>query len=290
MSDVLARYQSRIEEHLDHFLPSRNIPPQLAEAMRYAVFNGGKRVRPTLTYLAAEALGAKPGQTDRTACAIEFIHTYSLIHDDLPAMDDDELRRGKPTCHMVYGDALAILAGDALQTLAFELIAADAGLAPEQRVEIVSTLAIASGADGMVGGQVIDLASENKSIDAAMLEQMHRRKTGALISASVVCGAIVAGASEDDRHALERYGHDLGLAFQVKDDILDETGDTNIMGKPAGSDQSRRKSTFVSVYGLNEAIARLDDLRQDAITALAPFGEAGRSLQAMAEFVANRDH
>lgn len=290
MSEILARYQSRIEEHLDHYLIQTHVPPRLAQAMHYAVFNGGKRVRPTLTYLAAEMLGAGPVQADRTACAIEFIHTYSLIHDDLPAMDDDDLRRGKPTCHIVYGEALAILAGDALQTLAFELIAGDNALSPQARVEIVSTLAKASGAAGMVGGQVVDLASENTFIDAATLEQMHRRKTGELISASVVCGAIVAGSSGREREALERYGYDLGLAFQVKDDILDAIGNTDVIGKPAGSDQSRRKSTFVSLYGLNRATAMLDDLRQDAVDALSPFGEAGLSLQAMAEFVANRDH
>jgi geranylgeranyl diphosphate synthase type II len=281
----------RVDRALDQYLPAEDtLPVALHKAMRYSVFAGGKRIRPVLMIAACEAVGGDAELVLPAACAMEMIHTYSLIHDDLPAMDDDDLRRGKPTCHIVYGEALAILAGDALQALAFELIAGDNALSPQARVEIISTLAKASGAAGMVGGQVVDLASENTFIDAATLEQMHRRKTGELISASVVCGAIVAGSSGPEREALERYGYDLGLAFQVKDDILDATGETDVIGKPAGSDQSRRKSTFVSSYGLNQATAMLDDLRQDAVDALSPFGAAGLSLQTMAEFVANRDH
>jgi len=262
----------------------------LLEAMRYAIFNGGKRVRPALVYLAAEALGADLARADSTACAVEMIHAYSLIHDDLPSMDDDDLRRGQPTCHIKFDEATAILAGDALHSLAFEIVARDPALAAETRVELIGRISAAAGPTGMVGGQVIDLQSENRTVDDATLEHMHRSKTGALLSASVVCGGIIADAPPALADALARYGYALGLAFQVRDDILDEIGDTEVIGKRAGADQARRKTTFVSVHGLNSASARLDDLRLEAIGALDPLGETGARLRQLADFVARRDH
>jgi geranylgeranyl diphosphate synthase type II len=290
MIEVLADYQRRVEEHLDACLDSASIPSRLLEAMRYAVFNGGKRIRPALVYMAAEALGAALSRADSTACAIEMIHAYSLIHDDLPSMDDDDLRRGQPTCHIKFDEATAILAGDALHSLAFEIVARDPALAAGTRVELIGRISAAAGPTGMVGGQVIDLQSENRTVDDATLEHMHRSKTGALLSASVVCGGIIADAPPVLADALARYGYALGLAFQVRDDILDEIGDTEVIGKRTGADHARRKTTFVSVHGLDSAGARLDELRLEAIDALAPLGETGAGLRQLADFVARRDH
>lgn len=289
-ADILSPYRSRIDTELTRHLTLGDTPATLAEAMRYAVFNGGKRIRPCLVYLATEALGADLALADRTACAVEYIHAYSLVHDDLPAMDDDELRRGKPTCHIKFGEAAAILAGDALQGLAYELVAGDEALTPHARLAIITALSKATGASGMVGGQMIDLESENVAIDAQTLRSMHHAKTGDLISASVSAGGLIAGASEPETNALREYGYALGLAFQVRDDILDETGDTDVMGKQAGADKARRKSTFVSLHGLNSAHAQLDDLRQAAIGALAPLGPGAGKLTELANFVATRNH
>jgi farnesyl diphosphate synthase/geranylgeranyl diphosphate synthase type II len=290
MINALPHYKARINEQLDRYLKRDDIPAVLLEAMHYALFNGGKRIRPTLVYLATEALGCPEKLAHSTACAVEFIHAYSLIHDDLPAMDDDDLRRGQPTCHIKFGEATAILAGDALQAMAFEVIATDDALSPGIRIALVRELAIAAGAAGMVAGQHIDLSSEDVLIDEKTLENMHQRKTGDLISASVASAAIIANADAGVKNALKDFGYSLGLAFQVRDDILDEVGDTKVIGKPAGSDKHKRKSTFVSIHGMNSAAAQLDDLRARAIDALAPLGEAGDKLRAMADFVANRDH
>lgn len=285
----LASYQTRINEKLDAALTGP-IPDRLLSAMRYSALGGGKRVRPCLVYLAAEAAGADLEAADSTACAVELIHAYSLIHDDLPSMDNDELRRGQPTCHIIFDEATAILAGDALQTLAFELLASDAGLSPQQRLAIIQSLSKAAGAAGMVGGQAIDLASENQTIAAETLIDMHRRKTGALISTSVVCGAICGNASDTLLAAMSDYGYALGLAFQVRDDILDETGETSRIGKTAGSDSRQQKSTFISAYGLGGSNDALEQLRQQALAALAPLGSRARGLTEMAEFIAKRDH
>lgn len=290
MNDVLSGCRTRIDEHLDRYLTLPEAPPRLTAAMRYAVFNGGKRIRPTLVYLATEALGGELDVADSAASAVEMIHAYSLIHDDLPSMDDDALRRGRPTCHIEFGEATAILAGDALQTLAFETVAADEQLATDTRVRLVRELARASGALGMVAGQMVDLESENVDIDGDTLEAMHRRKTGDLISTSVGFGATLTGAGDAPAAALQAFGYALGLAFQVRDDILDETGDTQKLGKQAGADRSRRKSTFVSLHGLNSAQAQLDDLRTAAIDALAPLGDAADKLRGLADFIAERDH
>lgn len=286
----LSAYRSRVESRLQTYLNVEGAPTRLQQAMQYAVFNGGKRIRPTLVYLAAEAAGAPMEHADATASAVEMVHTYSLIHDDLPAMDDDDLRRGKPTCHIKFDEATAILAGDALQAAAFEAIAEDAYLPVPVRLMLISRLATAIGAAGMVGGQVIDLESEHQPIDEATLVRMHRAKTGALISTSVVAGAIIAAAPRAVIEALSRYGYSLGLAFQIKDDLLDVTGNTEVLGKRAGADVAHQKTTFVSVHGVDNAAAQLDSLRQDAISCLEPMKESGEKLRELADFVANRDH
>lgn len=290
MTDALSVFQARIDEQLGRRLTTLDAPDRLREAMRYAVVNGGKRLRPGLVYLATQALGKPLELADSSACAIEMIHAYSLIHDDLPAMDNDTLRRGLPTCHIKFGEATAILAGDALQALAFETIAGDEKLDPAIRVELIRNIAVAAGASGMVGGQVIDMESEMHQIDSETLTRMHRCKTGDLISISVACGAIIARADQETRLALQQFGHALGLAFQVRDDILDEVGETGVIGKLTGSDRARHKSTFVSLHGLNSATAQLDDLRRQAIDAIKPLGAAGAQLAAIADFVAQRNH
>ena len=286
----LSTYRSRVENRLESYVAINGVPPRLADAMRYSLMNGGKRIRPALVYLAAEATGTSLDKADATACAVEMIHTYSLIHDDLPAMDNDDLRRGKPACHIKFDEATAILAGDALQAAAFSAIAEDEHLDVPVRVQLIARLATAIGPAGMVGGQMSDLESENSLISEAALVQMHRAKTGALISASVVMGAMTGGASETVIHALERYGYGLGLAFQVKDDLLDATGDTATIGKRAGADAERQKTTFVSVHGLASATSQLETLRREAIAALDSLGAAADKLRELADFVANRDH
>ncbi len=290
MMTDLAAYQARINDRLAEALRIEAVPDKLREAMAYAVLGGGKRVRPCLVYLAAEAAGAPLECADATACAVEMIHAYSLVHDDLPSMDDDQLRRGQPTCHIQFDEATAILVGDALQARAFELLATDSQLTGDQRLAIIQRIARAAGPTGMVAGQVIDLASEQIEIPANTLIDMHHRKTGALITASVVCGGLCANADETVLNALSEYGYALGLAFQVQDDILDESGDTERLGKQAGADRHRRKSTFVSVYGLEAATEELERLRERAVTALAPLGDAASYLAGIADFVASRDH
>lgn len=285
----LAVYQARIEEKLSGYLTDRTVPVRLADAMHYAVMGGGKRIRPALVYLSTEACGAPLIMADATASAVEMIHAYSLIHDDLPCMDDDDLRRGQPTCHIKFDEATAILAGDALQAAAFSAIANDENLPDRTRLELIRRLSLAAGAAGMVGGQMTDLLSEQNQVSEAALVQMHHAKTGALISASVVAGGIIAGADQPVVDALARYGYGLGLAFQVRDDILDMTGETAVIGKRTGADAARRKTTFVSVHGLNSATAQLDTLRREAIAALDTLGEAGEKLRDLADFVAYRD-
>jgi geranylgeranyl diphosphate synthase type II len=290
MTEALRAYQQRIHDQLNICLDLPRVPAQLLAAMRYAVLNGGKRIRPGLIYLAGEALGSAIEQSDHSACAIEMIHCYSLIHDDLPSMDDDDLRRGQPTVHIAFDEATAILAGDGLQALAFEVIANDPRLNAETRIEIIRIIAQAAGPFGMVGGQVLDLAAESTQISAAALENMHRRKTGDLIAACLQIAARINGADEATEAALVSYGYSLGLAFQIRDDILDHTGDTTVLGKPSGSDLSNQKSTFVSLFGLTGASDQLEQLRQDAIEALTPLGSAGGSLIALANYISTRDY
>ena len=248
----LRDFETTLHQHL---VSSAAAPRELADAMHYSVAAGGKRMRPLLVYAAGEALGVARASLDGVACAVEIIHTYSLIHDDLPAMDDDDLRRGQPTCHRAFDEATAILAGDALQALAFEVLADDRDLArhPRRQLRLISAIASACGAAGMAGGQALDLASLNQAIDYPQLERMHRMKTGALIRVSATAPAIINKAEPALFERLDRYGDRVGLAFQIHDDILDVTGSSQETGKPAQADAARNKPTFPSVLGLDES-------------------------------------
>lgn len=264
---------------------------RLRDAMAYALLNGGKRVRPLLVLGTNLALGGKPSQALSAAAAIECIHAYSLIHDDLPAMDDDHLRRGKPTCHIAFDDATAILAGDALQAMAFELLAQAPSLSDKARLAMVSDLSRASGAYGMVAGQAIDLASVNTTLTLDALETMHRLKTGALIDCAVTLGCLsVDSASNEQTRALSHYAQAIGLAFQVQDDILDVTSDTETLGKTQGADQALNKPTYVSLLGLSGAQKKVEQLYQNAIDALALFGPHAELLESLARYVVKRHH
>ena len=280
LDDFRTRCAARIDTALDQILPPLNVQPsRLHEAMRYTVLAGGKRIRPLLAYATGEALGLDPALLDRPACAVEMIHAYSLIHDDLPAMDDDDLRRGRPTCHRAFDEATAILAGDALQTLAFQVLAEAPGLNAEARVRMVSALARASGSRGMVGGQAMDLEAEGTPLDLVQLENIHIHKTGALIRVSVQLGVLAHGAL-DAEHAerLDHYAKCLGLAFQIQDDVLDVEGDTAQIGKTAGRDQALNKATYPALVGLAEAKAMANQLITEAIDSVAIFGERSQPL------------
>lgn len=257
--------------------------------MRYAVLGGGKRLRPLLVYAAGHALGEDGPVLDAPACAVELIHAYSLVHDDLPAMDDDDLRRGRPTCHIVFGEAMAILAGDALQALAFEGLANDEHVAG-RGLAMLRMLGRACGAEGMAGGQALDLAAVGRKLSLAELEHMHACKTGALIRASVGLGALAAGADEATLAELDRYAHAVGLAFQVRDDILDVEGESAVIGKTAGKDAAADKPTFPSIIGLDASRARLEALTATALEAIAPLGERAAWLERLALYAARRHH
>lgn len=292
LSERLQRNQVRAERALEERLPPAvQGPSHLHEAMRYVTLGGGKRVRASLVYAAGLAVGAQDKALDVPACAIEMIHAYSLVHDDLPCMDDDDLRRGKPTCHKVYDEATALLAGDALQSLAFEILATDPALtvSPAQRLRMLALLAQAAGSHGMAGGQAIDLASGGKALTLAQLEDMHLRKTGALIRAAVLLGA---HAREDvvaeKLAALENYSRAIGLAFQVTDDILDVEGKAETLGKNPGMDHARGKSTYPQVLGLAEAKNRARVLLTQALESLAPLGDNGDVLAELAGFIIER--
>ncbi|MEX2963008.1 polyprenyl synthetase family protein [Microbulbifer sp. TYP-18] len=264
----------------------------LFSAMRYAALGPGKRLRPALVYACAGALGGAdfdPVACDAPAAALECIHAYSLVHDDLPAMDDDDLRRGRPTCHVEFDQATAILAGDALQTRAFELLL-HCYAAPALKLQMLAELAQASGARGMVAGQAIDLAAVNRSLDPVALEQMHRLKTGALIRASARIGALLGGADESQLQAVTGYAEALGLAFQVRDDILDVTTDTATLGKTQGADAARNKPTYVSLLGLDAARDKLQQLQRDALAALDDLGGDAALLRQLADYVVQRRH
>jgi geranylgeranyl diphosphate synthase type II len=287
-----AHCQSRVDAALDSLFGQEQ--PQLArlyQAMRYSLFNGGKRVRPLLVYAACEALGGDPERADGAACAVELIHAYSLVHDDLPAMDDDDLRRGQPTTHKAFDEACAILAGDGLQTLAFEVLA-DARRNPQNtqlRLSMVSTLARAAGPAGMVGGQAIDLGSVGRQLDQSALEIMHRHKTGALIEASVQLGALASErADEHALKALHNYARAIGLAFQVQDEILDVESDTATLGKTQGKDQAHDKPTYPALLGLDAAKAYALELRDQALHALRPFDSAAEPLRELACYIVER--
>ena len=279
----------RIESVIDRFLPPATEPPQrLHEAMRYAVLGGGKRVRAQLAYAAGELTGAEISIVDHAAAAVELVHAYSLIHDDLPCMDDDVLRRGKPTCHVAFGEAVALLAGDALQSFAFEALA---GAALRDSGQAALVLAQAAGSRGMAGGQAIDLGCIDKALDLPELERMHRLKTGALIRAAVRLGADCGQAMDaDENDALLRYALAIGLAFQVVDDVLDVEGTAQSLGKTAGKDAVQRKSTYVTLLGLAAARERIEALRAEAREALSPFGTRARRLEELAEWIVVRTH
>ncbi len=292
MKEKLERYQARIEQVLDRCLtlPASGTV-RLREGMRYSVLGGGKRLRPILVYATGEALGAPLEYLDVPAAAVELVHVYSLVHDDLPAMDDDDLRRGRPTCHRAFDEATAILVGDALQALAFDVLAHDVSgnVSATARLEMIRILAYASGTSGMAGGQAIDLASVGQSLSAEDVENMHRRKTGALIQCSVLLGATAAGLEAGPKlDALKRFGADIGLAFQIQDDILDIEGETAVIGKSAGADIARNKPTYPSTIGLPSARARAQELCDGAIAALEPLGPHAGALAELAHFVVSR--
>ncbi len=288
----LADRQLLIDQGLDRFLPGEDhLPGSLHQAMRYSVFAGGKRIRPVLMMAACEAVGGEAVTALPAACAMEMIHTYSLIHDDLPAMDDDDFRRGRPTNHKVFGEATAILAGDGLLTEAFVLLShpdRQGAIPPAVQLQVMHTLARCAGSMGMVGGQVVDMESEGKEIDLPTLEYIHTHKTGALILASIQCGALLGGADEAAFAALSRYGEATGLAFQVADDILDVVGDQAVIGKDVGSDQARGKATYVALLGLEESRGRARELRDLAVGALKPLGAAAEPLRQIAHFIIDR--
>ncbi|OLC90121.1 MAG: polyprenyl synthetase [Acidobacteria bacterium] len=278
-----------VDAALERLLPAESTPPSsIHTAMRYSVFAGGKRMRPILCLEAARIFSSDITPALHPACALEFIHTYSLIHDDLPALDNDDLRRGKPTCHKKFGEALAILAGDALLTLAFEIIGATP-VAAERRVAVLAEIAAAAGTiNGMVGGQVADIEAERKSVDAQMLEYIHRSKTAALIRASVTAGALCAGASPEDVARLRRFGETIGWAFQVTDDILDVEESSAALGKTAGKDLAQQKATYPAVYGLERSHQIASDLANKAIAELSPFADRSSRLREIAEFLVLR--
>jgi len=290
----LDAWRARAEQQLQRCLelPAPGTA-RLGEAMRYSALGGGKRLRPTLVYVTGTSLGATPELLDDAACAVELIHVYSLVHDDLPAMDDDDLRRGRPTCHKAFDEGTAVLVGDALQALAFQVLAGSRGspLTDSARLQQIQVLAAGIGTAGMAGGQAIDLEGVGKTLDAATLEGMHRRKTGALICSSVLLGAIGAGLrTGNDYRALERYGAELGLAFQIQDDVLDVAGETAALGKTAGADAARGKPTYPALHGLQRATELARQHRDAAVDALGELATRAPDLVALADIVVDRNH
>jgi len=290
--DWLGAHQHRFEGVLQQLLPAPDVAPKrLHQAMRYSVLEGGKRVRPLLAFAAGELTGAEQSRTDIAAAAVELIHAYSLVHDDMPCMDDDVLRRGKPTCHVEYDEATALLVGDALQSLAFQLLAGQRlNDDPAKQLEMVRLLAVASGSRGMAGGQAIDLESVGRALTVPELEQMHIHKTGALIRAAILLGAQCGQADEPLLAALDRYAHCVGLAFQVVDDVLDAEADTATLGKTAGKDADNNKPTYVTLLGAQEAKQMAADLHREALEILQPFGERARRLRELADFIVLRSY
>jgi len=288
----LAAYRTRIERVLDGTLALPDCgTDRLRDAMRYSTLAGGKRLRPTLVYLTGESLGAPLEELDAAAASVELIHVYSLVHDDLPAMDDDDLRRGRPTCHRAFDEATAILVGDALQALAFTVLADEGNghQEPSTRLAMIRVLAQAVGTSGMAGGQAVDLAAVGQNLSVAAIEDMHRRKTGALIEGSVLLGALAAGVTVGPRlEGLRRFGAEIGLAFQIQDDILDVEGDPSLLGKTTGADAAHNKPTYPSTAGLDAARKRARQLRDDAIAALEPLGTNATALAELAHFVVSR--
>jgi len=289
LPDFFEEDRIAVDTSLERFMPSENVPPaSIHSAMRYSVFAGGKRIRPILCLKAARIFTDDVAHAHFPACAIEFIHTYSLIHDDLPALDNDDLRRGKPTCHKKFGEAIAILAGDALLTLAFETIS-KSSVPADRRVAMLAEISTAAGTvNGMVGGQVADIEAEGNRVGPEMLEYIHRSKTAALIRASITAGAISAAAPAEDIARLRGFGETIGWAFQVTDDILDVTESSTALGKTAGKDIAQQKATYPSVFGLARSQQIANDLATKAIAELATYGEKAKRLRAIAEFLVHR--
>ena len=290
LSDYLAAQVRHVDRALDQWVPSEAVEPSsIHRAMRYSLFAGGKRIRPVLAMAAAQAVGGSQTGVENAAATLELIHTYSLIHDDLPALDNDDLRRGRPTCHKVFGDAMAILAGDALLTLAFEVLSRLPQAGAEIRIRLVEELSRAAGTvGGMIGGQVHDIEGERQPPTPILLESIHRAKTGALLRASVRMGAIYAGAGEAELAALSLYGEHVGLAFQIIDDVLDVEQSSDALGKTAGKDQAQQKITFPAVYGLQQSRLMAEQERLAAHKALEAFGGRAHRLREIADFVVLR--
>jgi geranylgeranyl diphosphate synthase, type II len=290
LQEYLAAQVKVIDRVLDEWVPAETAAPEsIHRAMRYSLFAGGKRIRPILAVAAARAICDDTVGIENAAGALELIHTYSLIHDDLPALDNDDLRRGRPTCHKVFGEALAILAGDALLTLAFEVLSRLPGVVAERRIWLVEELSRAAGTvGGMIAGQVHDIEGERQAPSALLLESIHRAKTGALLRASVRMGAIYAGASAAELAALSDYGEHAGLAFQIVDDVLDVEGSSEALGKTAGKDETQQKITFPAVYGLERSRRMAEEERLAAHAALAQFGERAERLRQIADFIVKR--
>ena len=289
LPDFFEADHAAVEAALERLLPAENTqPPSIHRAMRYSVFAGGKRIRPVLCLEAARMFTRDVAAAVQCGCALEFIHTYSLIHDDLPSLDNDDLRRGKPTNHKVFGEAIAILAGDALLTLAFETLA-KSPLEAARRVRVIAEVASAAGTvNGMVGGQVADIEAEGKQIGGDALEYIHRSKTAALIRASIVAGAIAGGASDDDVERLRRFGDNIGWAFQVVDDLLDVEESSAALGKTAGKDQAQRKATYPALYGIEKSRAIAAELEAKALAELDAYGAKAARLRQLAEFLVAR--
>jgi geranylgeranyl pyrophosphate synthase len=291
---LLERWQTRIERELAARLPPATTrPTRLHEALRYSVLGSGKRVRPVLVYATANALGVPETNVDGVACAVELIHAYSLVHDDLPAMDDDDLRRGRPTCHKAFDEATAILVGDALQVLAFETLASDPGLPADAaiRLELVRVLAVASGTNGMAGGQALDLAAVSRRLTLAEVEEMHERKTGALIHASVMMAATCAERRSDAvTQALDEFARAIGLAFQIQDDLLDIEGDPTLLGKATGADRAHDKATYPSSVGVETARRRMHELHSQALATLAVLGARAAPLASVSDWLVLRKY
>jgi len=283
-----------MELALERRLPdARTVPQRLHEAMRYSVLGGGKRIRPALVFATARTIGLTEEEVEAAACAIELVHVYSLVHDDLPAMDDDDLRRGRPTCHKAFDEATAILVGDGLQPLAFELLATDPKLpaSAEIRLKLVALLAAASGSLGMAGGQAIDLEVQGRKLDVAQIEDMHSRKTGALIRASVLMAAACVPTLAPRLHAgLKSFSAAIGLAFQIQDDLLDVIGDASTLGKATGADRERAKPTYPAIVGVAASQAQVRWLHAEALEALAPFGRSAEPLRCLSEWLLTRSY
>ena len=289
LDSYIAHHQQRVDAALDRVVPPESEEPSIIHrAMRYSLFAGGKRIRPLLAIASAEAVSESPAGIETAACSLELVHTYSLIHDDLPALDNDDLRRGRPTCHKVFGEAIAILAGDALQTYAYEVLA-NLRCPASARVSIIAEIAHATGTvDGMIGGQVMDLEAERRHPDAKTLEYIHRSKTGALLTASVVTGGLYAGGDASQIQSLRDFGMNIGLAFQIVDDVLDVTQTSEQLGKTAGKDTATEKATYPLLFGIDASVAKADELVKKANAALHRFGDNANDLREIAAFLVER--